>query len=239
LLTPAVTLAPWLSRRMDCTPADFAPIGRISFSPAVLAVRAGAPYAGVADLLARRAAHEELAVPAPFDWDPPQVGQALFLARAGLSAHAVAGLTTPAERMAALLAGDVDLAFAPLDQVLDPGIAARLRALGVSGPSRVPRMPAVPSLREAGFDVPVGAWHILALLAESPRSTVEGLGETLRTIMESPRLRAELTGAGLAPAWLGPDETTRALLTEYREAGTLFTALGLSVRKEVLGLGSG
>ena len=33
LLTPAVTLAPWLSRRMDCTPADFAPPGRISFTP--------------------------------------------------------------------------------------------------------------------------------------------------------------------------------------------------------------
>ncbi len=239
LLTPAVTLAPWLSRRMDCTPADFAPVGRISFSPAVLAVRADAPYAGVADLLARRAEHEELAVPAPSDWDPPQVGQALFVARAGLSVHSVAGLTTPAERMAALLAGDVDLAFAPLGQVLDQGVAARLRVLGVSGPVRVPQMPAVPSLRETGFDIAVGAWRTLALPAGSPRQAIEQLSSALRTIMESPRLRAELTNAGLTPAWLGPTETTRALLDEYREAGTLFTALGLSVRAQVLGLGSG
>ncbi|HJS87228.1 MAG TPA: tripartite tricarboxylate transporter substrate-binding protein, partial [Acetobacteraceae bacterium] len=106
LLTPAVTLAPWLSRRMDCTPADFAPLGRISFTPVVLAVRADAPYADLAGLLARRAARETVAVPAPSEWDASQVAQALFLARAELSVRFVSGLNTPAERLAALLAGD-------------------------------------------------------------------------------------------------------------------------------------
>jgi len=32
LLTPAVTLAPWLNQRMDCSPADFAPVGQVSFT---------------------------------------------------------------------------------------------------------------------------------------------------------------------------------------------------------------
>ncbi len=239
LLTPALTLAPWLSRRMDCTPADFAPLGQVSFTPAVLAVSADAPYAGVSDLLTRRAAHQELAVPGPSDWDPSQVGQAIFVARAGLSVHAVGGLATPAERIAALLAGDVDLAFTPLDQVLDARVAAQLRVLGVSGPARVPQLPAVPSLHEAGFDIAVGAWRVLALPAGSPRPIIEQLSATLRTIMENSRLRAELTGAGLTPAWLGPAETERVLLGEYHEAGTLFAGLGLSVRKEILGLKSG
>jgi tripartite-type tricarboxylate transporter receptor subunit TctC len=135
--------------------------------------------------------------------------------------------------------GDVDLAFAMLDQVLDPGDAGRLRVLGVSGPARVPQLPAVPILRETGFDIGVGAWRMLALPAGTPRRTVEQLSEALRIVMASPQLRAELTEAGLVPAWLGPVETRHALLGEYRAAGMLFTALGLSVRRQVLGLGSG
>ncbi len=222
---------------MDCTPADFAPLGRISFTPVVLAVRADTPYATIADLLDRRAGHEELAVPAPSDWDPSQVGQALFVARAGLSVHAVAGLNTPAERIQALLAGDVDLAFAPLDHVLSQSIAGRVRVLGVSSAARVPQLPAVPSLREAGLDVVAGAWRALALPAGSARPVLDRLSDALRTVMEGPPLRAELTGTGLTPSWLGPDEAARALLAEYREAGTLFASLGLSVRKEVLGMG--
>ncbi|MBV8612395.1 MAG: hypothetical protein JOY66_01320 [Acetobacteraceae bacterium] len=239
LLTPAVTLAPWLSRRMDCTPTDFAPLGRVSFAPVALAVRADAPYAAVPDLLAGRTAQGEWAVPGPSDWDPSEVGQALFAASAGLRVRAVGGLNTPAARAEALLAGDVDLAFLPLAQVLDPGSATRLRVLGVTGPARVPQLPTVPSLREAGFDIAVGAWRTLAVPVESPPSAVEELGGTLKAIMEDKRVRAELADARLAPAWLGPVETGRAMDAEYREAGALFTALGLSVRKEVLGLGRG
>ncbi len=239
LLSPAVTLAPWLSRRMDCTPADFAPLGQVSFTPAVLAVRANAPYAALADLLAMRAHRQALAAPAPSDWDAPQMAQALFLVRAGLSVQAVTGLMSEADRVAALLAGDVDLVFAPLGRALDPAVAARLRILAVSAPARVPQVPDVPSLRERGLDVAVGAWQTLALPAGAPREAVERLGATLKTVMDSTQLRAELTRAGLAPAWLAPDEAQHAVLTEYRAAGQLFAALGLSVQKEVLGLQTG
>ncbi|HJS87160.1 MAG TPA: tripartite tricarboxylate transporter substrate-binding protein, partial [Acetobacteraceae bacterium] len=180
-----------------------------------------------------------VAVPAPSEWDASQVAQALFLARAELSVRFVSGLNTPAERLAALLAGDVDLAFVPLDRVLDPGSSARLRVLAISSPARVAQMPAVPSLREAGLDIAVGAWRALALPVRSAHPVREQLGTALRTVMENPRLRAELTDAGLAPSWLGPDESARALLAEYREAGTLFASLGVSVRKEILGLGRG
>lgn len=237
LLTPAVTLAPWISRRMDCSPVDFTPVGQISFTPAALLVRSDAPYAALSDLLARRAA--TLAVPAVSDWDPPQVAQGLFLARAGLTSRAVSGLTTEAERIGALVAGDIDFAFAPLDQALDSSVASQVRILAVSAPARVPRIPAVPSLRELGFEIAVGGWRTLALPAGTPRALVERLGAVLKTIMESRPLRTELTSAGLAPGWLGPTEARQAVLGEYRDAGALFAALGVAVRKEMVGLRTG
>ncbi len=239
LLTPAVTLAPWISRRMDCSPVDFAPVGQVSFTPAVLVVRSDAPYAAFSDLLARRAGADALAVPAVSDWDPPEVAQGLLLARAGLIVRQVAGLTSEAERLGAVLAGDVDLAFTSLDRALDPGIASRVRILAVSAPARVARIPNVPSLRELGFEIAVGAWRTLALPAQAPSAAVAHLGAVLKTVMESRPLRTELTNAGLAPGWLGPADARHALLTEYRDAGALFEALGVAVRKETLGLRTG
>lgn len=234
LLTPAVTLAPWISRRMDCSPADFAPVGQVSFTPTVLVVRAAALYAAVGDLL-KRAARRQLAVPDAVGWDPAQVAQGLFLARAGLSVRTVTGLVSEAERLGALLAGDVDFTFVPLSRALGPGI----RALAVSAPARAPQMRAVPTLRELGFDVAIGAWRTLAVPAGTPGPAVAHFGRVLKTVMADPALRTELTDAHLAPAWLGPDAARREVLAEYRDAGALFETLGIAVRTRMLSLRTG
>ncbi len=236
LLTPAVTLAPWLNQRMDCSPADFAPLGQVSFTPSVLVVRSGGPDNALPGLLARGATPDALAVPASSDWSPPQVAQALLLARAGLRAREMAGLRTEADCLAALDGGDIDLAFVSLDAALDPTIASWTRALAISAPARVARMPGVPSLREQGFDIAIGAWRALAVPADTPPALVGRYSAVLRTVMADPSLGEELTEAGLSPHWLGPAETGRVLLGEYRAAGALFAALGLTVRKEMLGL---
>lgn len=236
LLTPAVTLAPWLNRRMDCSPADFAPVGQISFTPSVLVVRSAGTDNTLPDLLARGAKAGALAVAAWSDWSPPEVAQALLLARAAITAHERTGLTTEADRLAALQARDIDLAFVSLDAALDPTIAPWARALAVSAPARVARMPAVPSLRELGFDITIGAWRALALPAAAPSALVSRYGATLRTVMANPSLGDELREVGLSPGWLGPAETRHALLDEYHAAGALFATLGLTVRKEMLGL---
>lgn len=233
LLTPAVTLAPWLSRRMDCAPADFAAVGQVSFTPAMLVVRADGPHRRLADLLA--APPGALTAPAASGWGPADMAQALFLSRAKLRVREISGLTTGAERIAALRAGDVDLAFVRVGQELAPD----LLAIAVSGPAREPLMAAVPSLRETGFDVVAGAWRALAAPAGTPAALVEQLGAAVKAVMDNAAARAELTGAGLAPAWLGPAASGRAVAAEYSDAGKLFASLGITVRKEMLGSRTG
>lgn len=232
LLSPAVTLAPWLSQRMDCTPADFAPVGQISFLPAVLAVSAASPYKTLADLLAERSRRTELAVPAPGDWSPPQMAQALFTAQAGLSVHQVGGATAGEQ----LLDGDVDFACLPLSSATDPDFASRLRFLAVSSAARDPSLPAVPSLLEAGVQIRVGAWHTLAVPAGTPEPQRQRLANILQSILKNEAARADLRRAGVSQAWLPGPEAQSAILAEYRQAGGLFAALGLAVRRELAAL---
>lgn len=240
LLTPAVTLAPWLNRRMDCSPEDFAPVGQVSSMPSVLLVRAEGSDTTLSGLLARGAHPSALAVPgSASDWGPSEVAQALLLLRAGLTVRTVGGLSREADRLAALEEDEVDFAFVSLDAALDPSIASWTRPLAVSSAARVARLKDVPSLREQGFDITVGAWRALALPAAAPRDMVDRYGTILKTVMADPALDEELRDAGLLPDWLGPAQTRQVLDGEYHAAGALFAALGLTVRKQVLGQRTG
>lgn len=240
LLTPAVTLAPWLNRRMDCSPGDFAPVGQVSSMPSVLLVRAENSDTTLAGLLARGAHPSTLAVPASAsDWGPPEVAQALMLLRAGLTVRMVGGLSREADRLAALEEDEVDFAFVSLDAALDASIASWTRPLAVSSATRVARLKDVPTLREQGFDIAIGAWRALALPAAAAPDMVERYGSVLKTVMADPALVEELRDAGLLPDWLGPAQTRQVLDGEYRTAGALFAALGLTVRKQVLGQRTG
>ena len=233
LLTPAIVAAPWLSQRMDWTPRDFAPIGRISFTPEVLVVAAGSPYRTLAGLMAALRAHPG-ALPAPFDdtWSSAEIAEVMFLDRAGLAARPVAG-----SHIAAGLA-DGTLAFAvrPMPWTLGGIAAGRLRALAVSAPADgdarrdAPPLPGVPRFRELGLEVTIGSWLVLAAPAGTPAAVLAPLRAALREAMAAEGLRARLAAGGIAPAWQDGPAAEAAMVAEYRALGRLFTAIGAGWR---------
>ncbi|HET6184730.1 MAG TPA: tripartite tricarboxylate transporter substrate-binding protein [Acetobacteraceae bacterium] len=228
VLTPAVTLAPWLSRRMDCTPADFAPLGRISFAPSLLLVGAASPWRSLDDLLGAARAGRRVVVPAPWDWRPAEVAQAMFLARTGLPHVTALGAETGGERLAQLARGEVDLAFAAAEPTR-LGALAGVRVLAVAGPARLPGLDA-PTLAEAGVDLTLGPWRMLAVPSQVPERLRAPLQAALRGALAETPLRAALARAGIAPSWIGPAGAADQLAEECRQAGALFSALGLNVR---------
>jgi tripartite-type tricarboxylate transporter receptor subunit TctC len=230
VLTPAVTLAPWLSRRMDCSPTDFTLLGQISFAPAVLVVRADAPWKTLSDLLGSRG--QSLAVPAPWDWQPAQMAQAMFLSRTGLAHRALTTPRSDAERLEAVLSREADLAFVGLEHARKALVSKELKPLAISGPARLTGFPDVPTLRESGIEVSIGAWRILAAPASSPDALLAPLASAFGYVIARPEVRDALAAAGLMPAWQSGSEAAPRIAAEYREAGQLFSALGLNVRGE-------
>ncbi len=234
LLGPAITEAPWLTWRVDCTPDDFACLGRLTCCPTVLCVRPDSPFNRLAELIsALQARPGELAAPAPAGWSTSELAQAMFLSRVRASVRRVAGLENGAQRLAALRDGQIDFAFALAEELRSGNTQADHRALAVSSAGRVPMLPDVPSFPELGLDIALGTWRALAVPAGTPRPVVERLASVLRSAMTSPQLAAEFAHLRINGAWLGPAETQQAVLTEYRAVGTLFASLGVNVRKQV------
>lgn len=223
VLNQAVALGPWLSTRMDCVPADFAPLGQISYTPTVLLAGPAAPWRDLADLLAGARAGRVLAVPARWDWRPADFAQALFLSRLKLAHQPITG----GDRLVLLGRGAVDLAFVAANRLSG---STGVRALAVAGPARLPSLPGVPIFAEAGIDLSVGAWLRLAAPAATPLRVQRHLAGALRRILANPAARAALRQEGIAPAWLDGAAAASRISAEYQTAGTLFSALGLNVR---------
>ncbi|MGH7043217.1 MAG: Bug family tripartite tricarboxylate transporter substrate binding protein [Acetobacteraceae bacterium] len=223
LLNQTVVLGPWLSTRMDCVPADFAPLGQISYVPTVLLAGRAAPWRDLAGLLADARAGRVLTVPAPWDWRPADFAQALFLSRLKLAHRPLTG----ADRLALLYRGAVDLAFVEADRLSG---STGVRTLAVAGPARLPDLPDVPTFAEAGIDLSVGSWLRLGAPAATPLPIQQHLAGALRQILANPAATAALRKEGIAPAWLDGAAAAKRISAEYQAAGTLFSALGLNVR---------
>lgn len=231
MLSPAIAAAPWLAARMDNTPADFAPVGRISFTPEVLVVAASSPWHDLSDLLAALRA-DPGRVPTAFDgvWSSAEIAEVLMLDRAGLAARPMPGLRAGQ----GLADGRIAFAMRPLPWALARIGAGELRALAVSAPGPVASLPGVPSFRARGIDVALGSWLVLAAPAGAGDEALAPAREALRRVMARDQVRVALSEAGVPPSWEGAAATARAMDAEYRLLGRIFTEAGVNVRQAAM-----
>jgi len=88
----------------------------------------------------------------------------------------------------AIVGGQADIMFASLFSAQPWIDTGRLRALAVAGGHRIPQLPTVPTLREAGLDtVDITQWYALFAPARTPRPVAEELTAALKLVLGDPR----------------------------------------------------
>ena len=88
--------------------------------------------------------------------------------------------------------------------------AGRLKAIGVSGKSRSPLLPNVPTLAEQGaVDFESGTWQGVTASSKLPKDHVVRLNAELLRIVLLPALREQLRNAGVEVVTMSPQETTQ------------------------------
>jgi tripartite-type tricarboxylate transporter receptor subunit TctC len=147
---------------------DFEPVALLFSTPDAIVVRADSPWDDMHDLIkdARRRP-EQVSWGATFG-STSHLLSAAVMYRTGVRFKLV-GYEGTAERIAALLAGDADVATHPAGLALDDNKWSKLRMLASAGLERDPAFATVPTLREQGIDVSFATNR--GLLA--PRSTSE------------------------------------------------------------------
>ena len=185
--------------------------------PFVLSVRSDSPQQTVADLLTLARGK-----PDGVSYGSAGVGSTQHLTGALLaSMSATQLLHVPykgdAAALAALLAGDVNFVVAPGTATLPHVRGGRLKAIAVSGATRWPGLPEVPTVQETGvqgFDV--SSWAGLATTAGTPRAIVDRLHVEMNKALQVPEIRARLESFGGEVRGSTPEEMRVRVASEVQ-----------------------
>lgn len=105
-----------------------------------------------------------------------------------------------------LIAGVVETSFAGVPNALAQVPHGRLKALAVTTSKRVPQLPDVPTMQEAGvtgYDASV--WLALLAPANTPRDVVSRLNAEIAKVMAQPDTHKALMDAGVEPSASTPE----------------------------------
>ena len=180
--------------------ADFAPVAKLVNQSMVLVVRDKSRLGTLTEVLsAARANPGKLTYASSGDGSPQHLAGLLFESRAKVKLlHVPYKGGAPA--ITDLMAGTVDMVFAPLPEALPHVRAGKLHPVGLLGAQRSPILPDVPTMREAGIpNLVLSAWIGLLAPAGTPAPVVDRLNKALREALTGDT-RAKLVDMGMEPA---------------------------------------
>lgn len=167
--------------------ADFAPIGLVGSSPTLMVAHPSLPATNMQELVALlRAQRGRYGYASAGDGTPPHFAAALFQLASG-TAMAATTYDGAGPAIADTASGRSQLMFPSLFTAHPFVHGGLLRALAVAGPQRLPGLPEVPTLAEAGVPgVDVTQWYGLFAPAGTPRERIESLNRALNQVLADP-----------------------------------------------------
>ena len=99
-----------------------------------------------------------------------------------------------------VMAGRIDFYFIPLAAAASALGSGKLNVLAVSSAKRVPLLPDVPSIAEAGYpDAEFNFWLGLSAPAKTPREVIDQLHDTSEKALRDPVVQQRLANLGVEP----------------------------------------
>jgi tripartite-type tricarboxylate transporter receptor subunit TctC len=133
-----------------------------------------------------------------------------------------------APALTALVQGEVQLIFTTPPTVMPHLKSGRVRVLGTSGNQRVPYLPDVPTLAEAGVkDFETAPWQGLLAPAGTPTAIVNYLYENVAAVLKTPEVRERFASQGTDPVGLGPQGFGKMIARELAQNSKVIKAVGM------------
>jgi tripartite-type tricarboxylate transporter receptor subunit TctC len=177
---------------------DFAPIAKIGYAPLVIVVPAASPFKSLQDLIARaRAEPGKLTYASAGNGSSGHLAGELLKAMAGIDV-----LHVPYKGGAPALTDLLGerITFMPINpvEVLAHVRAGRLRALAVASKERLPLLPDVPTVAEAGLaGFEASVWWGLVVAAGTPAEVILRLNAETNQVLAMPATANKLGELGV------------------------------------------
>ena len=224
--TTALASSPALYSKLayDLT-RDLAPVSLVVTMSNVLVVHPALPAHSVRELLALAKAR-----PGALNSASAGVGSSNHLALVLFNTMTGAGIAHipykgAAPAVADVMGGHVAMTFVPIAAAVAPVKSGRLRALGVTGATRSPTLPDVPTINEAGVaGYEATSWNALLAPGTTPRDLVQRIQAALAESLRATKVKEILVSAGADAAGGTPEELAAFLRTEMMKWGKVVKA---------------
>ena len=212
-------------KKLNFDPAALEPLAIMTSIPNTLVVRTDFPANSVQELIAYAKAN-----PGKVNFGSQGVGTTphltgeLFARVTGIKLTHVPYRGT-AQAVNDLIAGHLDLLFFQLDSVREQVQAKRAKMLAVTTPERVPAVPEVPTMDEAGVKgFRSDTWNALAAPPKTPAAIVAKLNAGINEVLKQPDTAEHLRGMNMTPIGGAPDGIKAFIKDETERWGDVIRA---------------
>ncbi|HEY4375335.1 MAG TPA: tripartite tricarboxylate transporter substrate binding protein [Burkholderiales bacterium] len=215
-----MVFVPLLRTKLPYSPTkDFTPVSMVATFPLLLVVNARTPVKNVRELAAYMKAN-----PAKSNYGGSgaafQFPVELFRLQTGASGEFIQ-YKSMGETITAVIAGDLLMSMVDTGPATGPLADGRLRALAVTSHARLPALPAVPTMAEAGMpQLEMRYWAGVFGPAGLPSEVTRRLEAEVNRVVKLPEVGAAMTAIQVTPAGSTSEELGKTLaadLARWRE----------------------
>jgi tripartite-type tricarboxylate transporter receptor subunit TctC len=230
--SPGLAINPFLYEKLGFDPLhDFAPIGMVGSVQNVLVVNPSVPVQTVAELVAYAKKN-----PGRLNYASSGTGTSLHLAGELFKRDTGVQITHVPYKgggpaMNDLLGGQVEMMFNVLPSALPQINAGKLRALAVTGATRSPSLPNVPTMLEAGIKgYTAVTWNGLLAPAGTPPAIVRQLNLALQQVLASADTKQRFADMGQDVVMGSPQDFTQLIQTETTKWKAVIQEAGIKAQ---------
>jgi len=225
----AHTIVPFIYRKVPYDVyKDFAPVTMAGSQPLLLAVNSSVKANTVQELIAlAKAKPNELNVALATPSSSGALAAELFKILTNTQMVSVP-FKGGAPALTAMVSGEVQLIFTTPPTVMPYIKGGKVRVLGTSGKDRVPYLPEVPTLAEAGIkDFNTAPWQGLLAPAGTPPAIIDKLYRQVGEMLKTPYAQERFMAAGTDIVGSSPKEFGELIRRELAQNSKVIKAVGM------------
>jgi tripartite-type tricarboxylate transporter receptor subunit TctC len=209
---------------------DFAPVSYTSLITNILVVNANVPAKNVAELVAlAKAKPGELTFASSGAGSSTHLSAELFKSMAGVDIVHVP-YKGSSQAITDLMAGHVTMLVDNAPSSLPYVQQGKLRALAVTSLKRMPGLPDVPTLDEAGVKGYESlSWSGIVAPAATPRPVIARLNAAIERVLAMPDVRKKFADLGVDPVGGPPEAFARHIRAESEKWGRVVKAANITL----------
>jgi tripartite-type tricarboxylate transporter receptor subunit TctC len=222
---------PSLFREVPYDPLkSFDPVTISVTSPVILTVNPSVPAHTVKELVDLINANpQKYSYASPATGTPPDLVGELFRLTLKLDLVHVP-FKGGGEALTAVLGGQTPVSFGAIAPAVPLVKGGKLRALAVTGKTRMNTLPDVPTMTEAGYpEIDGETWFTLVVPAGTPKDVIARLHDAVAKAVAAPEVRERLDVLGYVPVSSTPEEATARFKSDAAKWAKVIRDSGIKV----------